>query len=632
MKFGTLQIQNFLSISNSKINLSDRGFVCIQGINDDDSSAGSNGSGKSSIPDAVSWVLFGVTARGISGDDVINRKIGKKCSVSLQVIDDDAEYIITRSRKPNLLTLTSICDEVTADLTKGISADTQTEIERILGCSRDIFMATTYAGQENMPDLPGMTDKHLKELIEEAAGINALTAAYRIARERALDVKSAVGVIEKEIAAIEDNVSVFKAMKDNAVADFEEFKKRHNEAYLIEQSSKHDDIKEALDKKKEEHSKADEKLAANNSEFEKITSKSFEALTKLNTCKSDIVKISSQIEFAKKEISRENAELKAIVKAYEDGVCPECGQKLTEDIMEHRSGNKKAKLEKSREEHKAEALKYFKALHIKQAEEKELEQTLRDLTQQKDELGKKASILIDEEDVLKRQVTELNDQLMNAVKAKNDLENFNSLCEYRTNEIKKFEKQIDDGVCKLLLKKTDLVKKQGDETRINSVVEVFSPAGIRAYILDSVTPFLNERTAHYLNTLSGGNITAVWSTLARTKGGVLKEKFNISVVNRYGANSFNGLSGGEKRKVRLSCSLALQELVASRGTKRIDLFMADEIDNALDETSLQLLMDLMSEKAEQCGSLFVISHNSLNDMVDNIVTVRKHDGLSTIEE
>ena len=115
---------------------------------------------------------------------------------------------------------------------------------------------------------------------------------------------------------------------------------------------------------------------------------------------------------------------------------------------------------------------------------------------------------------------------------------------------------------------------------------------------------MNERTAYYLNALSGGNITAVWSTLARTKGGVLKEKFNISVINRFGANSFNGLSGGEKRKVRLSCSLALQELSASRGTKRIDLFMADEIDNALDETSLQLLMDLMSEKAQQFRRFF----------------------------
>ena len=42
-------------------------------------------------------------------------------------------------------------------------------------------------------------------------------------------------------------------------------------------------------------------------------------------------------------------------------------------------------------------------------------------------------------------------------------------------------------------------------------------------------------------------------------------------------------------------------------------------------------MDLMSEKAQQCRSLFVISHNSLNDMVDNIMTVRKHDGMSSVE-
>lgn len=631
MIFTDLEIKNFLSIGEAHVNLKDRGLIAIQGVNDDDSSAGSNGSGKSSIPDAVSWVLFGVTARNVSGDDVINRRVGKKCSVTLTIIDDDDCYQICRSRKPNLLTVHKITKTERNDMTKGTSAETQKLIEDILGCSRDIFMSTTYAGQENMPDLPGMTDKHLKELIEEAAGINALTEAYRIARERALDVKSEVNVIEREITATEEHIETFKTLKDHAVRDFEAFKKSYNKESLKCLADMLEDRQTALKDKRKEYAVIEEKLSAHNELLSGMTARCFENLKKLNACSSSVASLTSEIEHLKKEIGRENNELKAIQKAYDEGVCPECGQKLSEDLMEHRSGNKKAHLEKSREDHKAETLKKFKLLKVKQTEKKKLEEENRVLIEKKDKITAAGAVLVNEQEKLALSIRALEDSVRASLDAKNKLDNDDKMCAYREAEIKKFEKQIDETTAKMLLKKNDLVTKQGELSRISSVVDVFSPAGIRAYVLDSVTPFLNERTAYYLNALSGGSMTAVWSTLARTKGGVLKEKFNISVINRFGANSFNGLSGGEKRKVRLSCSLALQELSASRGTKRIDLFMADEIDNALDETSLQLLMDLMSEKAQQCRSLFVISHNSLNDMVDNIMTVRKHDGMSSVE-
>lgn len=53
----------------------------------------------------------------------------------------------------------------------------------IVGCSADVFTSAVYAGQERMPDLPSMTDKTLKMLIEEAAGIEVLEAAHAIARK-----------------------------------------------------------------------------------------------------------------------------------------------------------------------------------------------------------------------------------------------------------------------------------------------------------------------------------------------------------------------------------------------------------------------------------------------------------------
>jgi DNA repair exonuclease SbcCD ATPase subunit len=165
----------------------------------------------------------------------------------------------------------------------------------------------------------------------------------------------------------------------------------------------------------------------------------------------------------------------------------------------------------------------------------------------------------------------------------------------------------------------------------NAVVKVFSPAGVRAHILDTVTPFLNDRTSDYLSALSDGNIHAIWTTITTTTKGDLREKFNIEVSNDKGGKSFKSLSGGEKRKVRLATMLALQDLVASRATKPIGLWIGDEIDHALDEAGLERLMGILDRKARERGTVLVISHNSLSDWVDNVVTVTKRDGVSTIE-
>ena len=134
------------------------------------------------------------------------------------------------------------------------------------------------------------------------------------------------------------------------------------------------------------------------------------------------------------------------------------------------------------------------------------------------------------------------------------------------------------------------------------------PKGVRAHILDTITPLLNDRTARYLDVLSDGKLRAVWTT-PLTKKGEVREQFNIAVSNEVGGGTFESLSGGEKRKVRVACRLALQEIVASRATKPIELSIADEVDHALDEAGVERLIGVLNEKAEICKSLFVISHN-----------------------
>jgi DNA repair exonuclease SbcCD ATPase subunit len=163
-----------------------------------------------------------------------------------------------------------------------------------------------------------------------------------------------------------------------------------------------------------------------------------------------------------------------------------------------------------------------------------------------------------------------------------------------------------------------------------TVVKVFGPAGVRAHILDTVTPILNEQTSDYLGILADGNIHATWNTLAKTAKGELKEKFNIEVTNDKGAKSFAGLSGGEKRKARIASSMALQDMVATRATKPINLWIGDEIDHALDEAGLERLMTVLERKARERGTVLVISHNSLSDWIDSVIVAEKSGGVTKV--
>ena len=165
------------------------------------------------------------------------------------------------------------------------------------------------------------------------------------------------------------------------------------------------------------------------------------------------------------------------------------------------------------------------------------------------------------------------------------------------------------------------------------VCRVFAPSGARAEMLDEVTPYLNAQTAKYLGTLSDGNIRATWSTLTRNKAGELKEKFAIEVEHALGGARFAAISGGEQRKVRIAAALALQDLVASRASKPIPLFVGDEIDNALDPAGVERLTMILQEKARERGTVFIISHSDLSDWIGQVMVVTKSArGVSTIAE
>jgi len=158
MKFLKLQVENFMALASAEVELDQRGLVLIQGVNSGDSSAASNGAGKSTLMNSLMWCLYGETAHGVKGDDVLSTGHEKNCRVMVTVEDEGKRYAIIRHRKHKEFKNRLIVRGEDGDMTKGKDTLTQEFVERLIGASKEVFMASIYASREAMPDLPGMSD------------------------------------------------------------------------------------------------------------------------------------------------------------------------------------------------------------------------------------------------------------------------------------------------------------------------------------------------------------------------------------------------------------------------------------------------------------------------------------------
>jgi DNA repair exonuclease SbcCD ATPase subunit len=647
MKFLNLRICNFLTIGDSgDLSLSDKGLVLIQGFNADDTSAVSNGAGKSSIPDALCWALYGETARGESGDSVVNNKAKKNCMVRVTLQDGESIYEITRYRKHKDFKnsarvfmwnpASGYPASVGVDISRATEKDTQLQIDEIMGCRGDVFSAAIYAGQEKMPDLPRLTDKQLKMLIEQAAGVERLERAYTIAKDKEASVA-------REHAAEVSKLNGFNLRIEGAKATFhtqgEAFKAFENQRPTLQVHHRHEAGMVAASMKAAHTALlaiGEAPLKTELDGYQAQLSQHSASVVACNAGRAAKNAADMAVNTAQHEqgaVVKVITGLKAQLGALADSVgkpCPECGKPMTQAEIEESVNRLNEKMGAE----KANLIAVIEKVRVKQEEAAVAASKIAEL-----------EAAIPDVSVISARIAEINAALLKAnqyrsqlLLLKKDYDKFNAAADEALKAPNPHQsgvevaakqiREIEADIAATGVKITALEAALGVATAVS---QVFSPAGVRAHILDTVTPFLNERTAEYLNALSDGNMSAIWSTLSTTKAGELREKFNIEVDNGKGGSSFGLISGGEKRKVRLACMLALQDLVSARATKSIDLWIGDEIDDAMDSAGLERLMTILECKARERGTVLVISHNELRDWVDQTVTVTKEGGVSRIE-
>lgn len=637
MKFLTLEVENFMALANAKVELDQRGLVLIQGVNAGDSSAASNGAGKSTLMNSLMWCIYGETSHGVKGDDVLSTGHEKNCRVKVTIEDEGKRYAIIRHRKHKEFKNRLIVRGEDGDMTKGKDSLTQEFVERLIGASKEVFMASIYASQEAMPDLPGMSDKNLKTIVEEAAGVDRLTKAYAIARERANAAAARMETTKTKMDACLSLVESAQNELESAKTSSEAWERDRSErldvarADLVGAEVTLTEVEMELRSLPEQIRDTENAIGK---EREKLASKE-EHDAKLVRVRGAITDIRASIritENIQKEAMQRARAFK--VKAEEVNTkvgepCPTCGKAY---CVEDLSTVKESFVEQARSEiSQAQASATSVAKYQEHLEKAlKIESSLVASTPDVSAIISRIEQLTKELGTLRHREKEVVAVEALVARARSEVDRITKETNPFLAVIKRHEESLAANKSNYGVLKTELKNIQEQALLLDKARQVYSPAGVRSHILTSVTPFLNTQTAEYLNTLSDGNIVAEWSTMESTKKGEWRDKFNISVRKIGASKNFQTLSGGEKRKVRIACSLALQDLVASRASKNIELFIGDEIDDALDTAGLERLMGILEAKARERGTVMIISHKEMKSWFRETITVEVKEGRSYV--
>ena len=582
-KIKNITVKNFLSVGNQTqaVDFDREHLTLVLGSNLDlggDDTGSRNGTGKTTIVNALSYALYGQALTNIKKENLINKTNGKNMMVTVEFEKNNTKYRIERGRKPNVLRLfvndSQLKTADNEDDSQGDSRETQKAIEQMLEMGHTMFKHLVALNTYTEPFL-SMKAADQREVIEQLLGITLLSEKAEALK---ILVKESKDLIQQESFKIEG----IKAANENVQKSIDSLGIKSS-AWETKKESDIENLGRAM--MRLENVDIEAELAAHAQL--KVWAENNTKIANLNRQRATLESAVGQAEKTVKKYERELASLA-------NKTCHACEQELHDHKHEEMTALAQAQID--------EAMKYF------------------------DKVSQDLLKIVDETALIgtqSRRPETFYDTEAEALGHKNNLDGLEKSLTTRIDESNPYEEQIEE------LKKTAIqeinwaavneLTKLKDHQEFLLKLLTNKDSFIRKKIIDQNLSYLNKRLSYYIDKLGLPHRV------------IFQNDLSIEITQLGQDLDFDNLSRGERNRLILSMSFAFRDVWEGL-YQSINLLFVDELmDAGMDAAGVEAGLAVLKKMArERNKNIYLISHkDELVGRVNNVLRVVKENGFTS---
>jgi len=563
--FEKIRWKNFLSTGNqfTEVELNKNSTTLI---------VGNNGAGKSTILDALCFVLFGKAFRKINKPQLVNTTNEKDCLVEIELKIGSTDWMIRRGIKPNIFEIYrngSVLDQSSSAI------DQQKYLEQsILKMNYKSFTQIVILGSSNFVPFMQLSAASRREVIEDLLDIKIFSSMNVIIKEKIRSLKEEIKTLDLKKESLNDKVQ----MQKNFIEELENLGNSNINANKEKIVNLDKEIGDYI----KENESVEDPLRSLIQEQDAITGYA-EKLRKLGNLKG---KISQKVSTITKEHKFFT----------ENTVCPTCTQSIEEEFRLNRI--------KDAQDKAKELQSGYKELEEAIKEEEDRERQFNELSKEISKLTNGISQNNIKINGLRRQIRNLESEIQTLTE---NLANRNS----EHDKLEKFKNDLK-SVYDDLSGKKDLIQYH------DFSYSLLKDSGVKSKIIKKYLPLINQQVNRYLQMLDFYiNFT-------------LDEEFNETVQSPIHEDfSYSSFSEGEKQRIDLALLFTWREVAKFKNSTNTNLLILDEVfDSSLDGLGTEDFIKIIRYVVKD-SNVFIISHKAgMEDRFESVIRFEKIKGFS----